>query len=407
MNSTKTYPLAIRSQWFRVGASVLMIVGTSVGAGMLGIPLVTGESGFYPACLITIAVAIFMMISGLLFLEACLWMPRGSNILSLTEKLIGRKTCYFSGFMFIFLYYCLVIAYISAGIPFLTHFFEFLQIDINSFFTSLIFVIIIGILVSKGAESISRVNAVLSIAMAVTFVFVIYFGLNSIPMKQLHSSSFKTAAFAVPILFGAFGFHNVIPSLVEYLDKDKKSLRFSIITGTIIVTVIYVSWQYFFIKTTSVESLLEARNNGEIATQALKFNNISPILLLLTNYFSLFALLTSLLGVSLSLMDFLKDGFKILNVNISKELRSALIFIPTFICFLINPNLFSKALSIAGGFGEAYLNGILPVLLVWSGYYFLKLKCDNKFYRNKIVLASLCLMAILCIVLETIHLIKH
>ena len=50
----------------------LMVFGTSVGAGMLGIPLMTAEGGFGNALFVTFLVWLFMAATGLILLEATL-----------------------------------------------------------------------------------------------------------------------------------------------------------------------------------------------------------------------------------------------------------------------------------------------------------------------------------------------
>ena len=74
----------------RVMSGTFLIAGTMIGAGMLGIPLVTGEAGFIPGMVITLAVWFFMYCTGLLFLEVTLWMPDGSNVLSISGKFFGK-----------------------------------------------------------------------------------------------------------------------------------------------------------------------------------------------------------------------------------------------------------------------------------------------------------------------------
>ena len=69
----------------------LLIAGTSIGAGMLGIPLITGQAGLKPALLITVVTWIYMLMTGLLFLEVTLWMPKGSNVLSMAKRFLGPK----------------------------------------------------------------------------------------------------------------------------------------------------------------------------------------------------------------------------------------------------------------------------------------------------------------------------
>ena len=109
----------MKTNILRVVSGTFLIAGTMVGAGMLGIPLVTGVSGFVPGIIVTSVVWFFMYCTGLLFLEVTLWMPDGSNVLSIAGRFFGKGGRLLSGGMFVFLYYCLMIAYFAAGSPLL------------------------------------------------------------------------------------------------------------------------------------------------------------------------------------------------------------------------------------------------------------------------------------------------
>jgi len=105
----------VKTQEVSVWSGVLLIGGTSIGAGMLALPVVTGLSGFFPAMVVNTVCWLFMLATGLLLLEATLWMKEGANILSMTERILGPAGKVFGGGAFIFLYYCLLISYISGG----------------------------------------------------------------------------------------------------------------------------------------------------------------------------------------------------------------------------------------------------------------------------------------------------
>ena len=94
----------------------LLIAGTTIGAGMLGLPLVTAEAGFIPAVVVTVLVWALMLLTGLLYMEATLWCQDGANILSISEKYLGTFGKVICGVLFTFLYYSLMIAYFAAGV---------------------------------------------------------------------------------------------------------------------------------------------------------------------------------------------------------------------------------------------------------------------------------------------------
>jgi tyrosine-specific transport protein len=108
-----------------------------------------------------------------------------------------------------------------------------------------------------------------------------------------------------------------------------------------------------------------------------------------------------MLGVALSLVDFLGDGLKMNREK--KSNRYFLVFLtffPPFLCVIFDPTIFDRALGIAGGFGEAFLNGLLPVLLVWLGRYAMKLPSDFQLPGGKFTLALLLLISLTVIGFE-------
>jgi tyrosine-specific transport protein len=100
-----------------------MVAGTTIGAGMLGMPLITSRSGFFPAIGVTCAVWAFMLITGLLLLEVCVKLPKNNNILSISHYFWGSKGSNAIGGLFAFLYYCLLVAYFAAGALLVSTFF--------------------------------------------------------------------------------------------------------------------------------------------------------------------------------------------------------------------------------------------------------------------------------------------
>ena len=195
----------------RVISGTFLIAGTMIGAGMLGIPLVTGISGFVPGLFVTGIVWFFMYSTGLLFLEAALWMPDGSNVLSIAGRFFGKRGRVISGGMFVFLYYCLMIAYFAAGAPLLAYAFSSLGWSLTGWKMFAIFGLIFGIIVAIGPKSIDRVNIILSIAMIAAWFFLIGSGSDEVEMVRLKFTKWSAMIWTMPILFSAFGFPQCDP----------------------------------------------------------------------------------------------------------------------------------------------------------------------------------------------------
>lgn len=368
---------------------------------MLGIPLVTAEAGFLPASLMTICVYFFMMITGLFMLRATLWMPEGASFLSISRRFLGSSGEVFTGVMFAFLYYCLMVAYFAGGSYLFSSLLGSLTgIEVHKELVSVIFAFIFFVIVLIGPKSIDRVNIVLSILMCLFWVVLMIMGIPHVDQKNLLTADYSKMWLALPLLFGAFGYHNVIPSLVGYLNRDKKALVVSILIGTFIPFLVYLFWQWLIIGVIPKEGLKEIAANGLPVTFALQSITKAGHLYFTGQIFALLAITTSILGVSFSLVDFLADGFKKEAKGASRFWLCLMTFAPPLALSMTYPKIFSQALSLAGGFGEAILNGILPVLLVYIGIYHHRKTSHYTFPASKGILVLLFLIALGVIVIE-------
>lgn len=380
-------------------SGTLLIAGTTIGAGMLGIPLVTAQAGFLPAMGITLLVWFFMLATGFLYLEATLWMQEGANILSMTSRFLGRSGKWFAGSIYLFLYYCLMVAYFAAGAPLFNSFLGIQSIGVGYLLYGLIF----GAIVVCGIRLVDRINYILMAAMFLSYFALVGLGIPQIASERLISQDWSKVVFAAPILFSAFGFHNVIPSLTTYFNRDVAVLRKSIFWGTAIPLGVYLIWQWLMIGVVPESAINAALNEGKPATAALQSLIHSPWIVRFGQSFAFFAVITSMLGVAFSLVDFLADGMgmkaRCLRTRIGLGL---LVFLPPFLFCLADPAVFVTAIGFAGGFGEAFLNGLLPVALVWMGRYQQRLGLQHQLIGDKPMLCILFAISLAVMILEMI-----
>ena len=327
-------------------------------------------------------------------------MPKGSNILSMARRFMGIKGQWLAGVMFVFLYYCLMVAYFAAGAPLLGDLFG-LPAGMGSY---LFFGAVFGIIVGIGTKMIDRANIALTVAMVVFFFLLIGAGSQSVSSEKLSFVNWKPLLIAPPFLFSAFGYHNIIPPLTEYLKRDVKVLRLSIWIGTLIPLVFYVMWQWLVIGSIPQDVLQETLVAGLPVTSALQKITGNVTLKAIGAFFALFAIATSTIGVAFSLVDFLGDGLKVARKGLARWGLCFLTFAPPLILTIVDPTIFDKALSVAGGFGEAFLNGFLPVMLVWLGRYKYKLKGLQFISGGKSLLLILLLGSFLAAILEVVYL---
>ena len=77
--------------------------------------------------------------------------------------------------------------------------------------------------------------------------------------------------------------------------------------------------------------------------------------------------------MTLGLFDFLSDGLAIPKKGWGKIKLGLIIAIPTLFFSIFYERAFLVAMDASGGFGDTILNGIIPVMMVWVGRYYMNL----------------------------------
>jgi tyrosine-specific transport protein len=174
-----------------------------------------------------------------------------------------------------------------------------------------------------------------------------------------------------------------------------------VLIGSAFPIVLYGLWQMIILGTLPQTTLLHLLEQGHSATQlshSLAQTLNEPTITLTATLFSIFALTTSILGVSLSLFDFLADGLNINKTLPNKGYVALLTFLPPFLLVMLYPQGFEFALSFAALFVSVML-GILPALMVWRARYHLQLTGPFQVWGGKpiLILTMLCFMGIIAI----------
>lgn len=403
-SQTATSTTTLTSEYTEAGglfSAILLISGTAIGAGMLALPVVTGTAGFYPSLAMSIICWLFMMFTGLLLLEATLWVKDGSNVLSIAGRLLGPIGKFIGGTWFLFLYYCLMVSYISGGAPL---FAKSLHFDFGFSGNLWFFTFLFGVIIYVGTRFVDRMNWILMSGLVLSYLLLVGMGSSEIQTQILNRSNWGYMLVSAPTLFGAYGYHNVIPSLCTYLKRDKKKLRLAIIIGTTIPFIVYTLWQWVILGSVTETQLLEAGRMGVPVSQVLQDVTGQKWVSIFGSYFAFFALVTSLLGVGLSMVDFLGDGLKIKRIGTGRLWLTFLVFIPPALFAIYKPGIFNEAIGVAGGFGEAILNGLLPIAMVWAGRYYHKLNRDDQLPGGRFTLSILLVITLTIVGLEYRHL---
>jgi tyrosine-specific transport protein len=381
----------------------LLVAGTAIGAGMLALPVLTSLGGFFPSLVIYLGCWFFMACTGLLILEASQWMREDANLVTMAETTLGFPGKVAAWVLYIFLFYCLSVAYV-VGCGGLLH--DLLQAKIPDWAANFLFVIIFAPFIYTGSRLVGKLNVFLMIGLAISYLAFVWIGYRYVDFTLLKHTDWPQSLRALPIAFTAFAYQGIVPTLKTYMGNDIPKTRNAILIGSFLPLIAYIIWQGLILGIVPVYGpggLAEALQEQTTAVEPLKYFIQNPYIYLIGQAFAFFALVTSFLGVALGLKDFLADGLSIHKDPRGRLILCSLIFIPVLVIAYLYPNIFLTALDYAGGFGCALLLGLIPILMVWSLRYGMKQQYGWKLPGGKPVLLSLTLFVVLELCTEIYH----
>lgn len=353
----------------KIGA-IMLIAGTAIGAGMLGMPIVSGVCGF-SSSMILILICFFAMLANLfLLLEATLYCKDPYvNIIGLTREHLGPIWSAICWTCFMLLLYSILASYISAGGDLVLQI-QPSFIDLSQNMTMFLFATLLSIVILLGVSSLDQLNRILMIGLLGSFLLIVSMLTPFVSQKNLvYTGHIKYLVNAFPIIAAAFTSHLVLPSVKSYVG-DLKSVKQILLIGSLVPLILYIFWQLVVLGITqtsgpfSVYSIAISRSPISDFLDYLIREHQLVMIGLLTKCFFLFAITTSFLGVLLSLNDFLADGLNIRERSFKNRIFLLLLsIIPPLFFALFSNSAFTLTLKFAGFF-IAVLYCIIPVLVV-------------------------------------------
>jgi len=359
----------------KIIGGILIISGTSIGGGMLGLPIITSELGeFYTILLLFFSWGL-MTITAFLTLEVNLCFPQKSNIPSMMEKTLGNLGLIIGWSIYILFLYSLLSAYISGGTDIFQGFFIFLGLHLPYWFSGLFFAIFFGIIVMKGISFVDKFNRFFMTIKILSLLFLIFFILlsnmnehNFFPKKILNIAP------SISISITSFGFSIVVPSLRTYFKDNIQSLKKVIFFGSLIPLFFYIIWIHVIFSTIPLHGengLIYIKNSLNPITTLIKSLHIitkNNRIHFFSHLFISICIITAFLCVSLGLSDYIADGISCEKKGIGFYIIAFITFSPPLFLLLFFSNTFIYFLKIAGMLC-ILLQAILPIFMSWKVRY--------------------------------------
>ncbi|MDP1835551.1 MAG: aromatic amino acid transport family protein [Chlamydiales bacterium] len=392
----------------KITGGVLLVAGTTIGAAVLALPVSTGMAGFIPAQVLMVLCWLFMTYTAFLVLEVNLWFEGNANMITMAKKTLGPVGRYLAWASYLFLLYSLMTAYIAVSGSLFMEFAEVvLGMHLPAWASPLPLLGLFSYFVYCGTKSVDHFNRWLMLGMSVAYGVLMVVVAPHIEAELLAHMDWKYTLVGVSVVITSFGFHIIIPTLTSYLERDVVSLKRVLVIGSIIPLIVYSLWQLAALGVIPQDSLrqgyVDGTNGAALITQIIG----SPWVQIIARIFAFLAIMTSFLGVSLSLWDCLADGFKISNHGRGRAFLYVLTFVPPLFFALTSQRAFLSALEYAGAFGVVTLLAILPALMIWWGRYKLRLNEQSKSTfqvpGGKIALVCVILVSCVMIVVELLN----
>ena len=392
----------------KILGGTLLIVGTSLGAGMLALPLVTAGGGYFHSLWLFFGMWLVTVFAAFLLLEVNLWFPERSNLISMARDTLGVPGQIVTWLSYLLLLYSLLAAYIAGGSDLLQGLFSLMHFSTPLWLDSVIFTLLLGAIVFNDILFVDWANRGLMTIKMLAYVILIALITPHVHFKNLAYGHFKLLSSAVMVVVTAFGYSVIIPSLRTYFNSNVKALRITIALGSLLALMCYLAWDFV------VQGSLASAGAGGLVRMAISGHATSDLTAALSTQlhsteiakaarvFTTVCVTTSFLGVALCLTDFLADGMQVRKVGMSRWLVMLVTFGPPLAVIILYPAGFILGLRYAGVFCVILLI-LTPMLMTYSGRYVKKIASGYRVWGGWPVLSFSLIVAFVLLVYGVVH----
>ncbi len=237
-----------------------ILVGTCVGAGILGIPHVTSLSGFFITLFYLVFLGGIILLINLYIGEVVLRTKEKHQLSGYARKYVGKGAEKWMDFALVFGIYAAIVAYLKG----VGDSFSFLVTGSASYgiFFGVAFGIFMSSLLWKGTRALKKYEkyGVMVVLLLVSLIFIFFVG--KVDYSNFTYFNFSNALLPFGIVLFALESAQAIPEISLVLRKDKSLMKKVIISGSLVSFVIYLIFTFIVIGITG-------RDAPEIATFAL------------------------------------------------------------------------------------------------------------------------------------------
>ncbi|MCX8070823.1 MAG: hypothetical protein N2738_09995 [Thermodesulfovibrionales bacterium] len=343
----------------------LLIVGNLVGVGILALPISTGIAGFMPTMFGLLLTGFAMLLSAfVLSKEAIEQKVDTFNYPSLYKSYLGNLGKWVAIVANLIILYGILTAYLTAIATIVINTFH---LSIPPVWVTLGYFSIITIITFLKIQTIQKYIAVLVVLKCIAFAIICVMAELKADFHHLTFSDWLLFPAGIPIMIGAFHFHNIIPNVCQSLKWGTIAIKRAIIAGMLIGLLMNTSWIIVTLGVLPMDNstvgIIHAFKENLPATVPMSEFLNSRLFLLLATGFAVVSISTAYLSNVMALIGFM-DDLSYQQVGKTNPLASRLLaFRPPIVIAIVYP---IKGYGHSGGFGIVSLFGILPSLIAYK-----------------------------------------
>lgn len=372
--------------------AIATLVGTIIGAGILGIPYIVAKSGFLTGLIDIIIIGIICLLVNLYLGEIALRTKKDHQLTGYAEKYLGKTGKGLMAATMIFGIYGALIAYLLGEGEALKTIFGGSEI-----IYSLIFFAVVATIIHFGIKALEESELAIGILMLAIIILISALLMNKVSIENL--AVFDATKFLIPygvILFAFLG-TSAIPEMKEELAANRKNLKKAIIIGSLIPIIIYSL--FAFVVVGVIGSSFDRLGPDErMATVALGMFT-GKGMAVFANLFAVLAMTTSFIALGYALKEMFNYDY-----NINKDVSWLLVVLVPLAVFLIDAFIvdvtnFIAVLGLTGAIAGG-LTGVLIVLMHQKSKKHGERKPEYSIHDNKIISIIIALVFLIGVIYE-------
>lgn len=340
---------------------------------MLALPTATAPLGPLPSSLVLLTVWAALLAEAMLIAEVNISVTeqrsddtrRVTTLRQMADATLGPVASNAVTAIYLALAYGLLMAYIGKAGDALHH------LSLGTISSDAGMLLAVGavalLLTAGGAAAADTVNRALTAILLILFLVIMLLAAPLVDPPSLANlpTDWSAAPSALPIVFLTLVYHDLIPVLCLLLGFDRRAVQTALVAGSILPLLMFTSWNTLVLGVAAgdvlgdpLDMLVGGYGGLGMAVQA----------------FSLLAVLTSFIGISLGITETAKTELPLLvqveevDTDVDSPLPTLALYAatlaPAALAASTHPASFVDILQACGAYGMVLLYGVLPPLMV-------------------------------------------